>query len=85
MTLVRLMALNTIHEVLLDLGWCRPQNFTEETKIKENIDSIEILEITMELERKLSIKISNDLVDEWITISDIINTIEDLTPTLKAK
>ncbi len=83
MSLIRTSALTTIHDVLSDLGWDNPKNFTEETTLSDRIDSIEILEFAIKLERKLNIHISDDVIENWSTISDIIDTIVEQTETQK--
>lgn len=83
MSLIRTSALTTIHDILSDLGWDNPKNFTEETTLSDRIDSIEILEFAIKLERKLNIHISDDVIENWSTISDIIDTIVEQTETQK--
>lgn len=83
MSLIRTSALTTIHDILSDLGWDNTKNFTEETTLSDRIDSIEILEFAIKLERKLNIHISDDVIENWSTISDIIDTIVEQTETQK--
>lgn len=83
MSLIRTSALTTIHEVLSDLGWDNPKNFTEETTLSDKLDSIEILEFAIKLERKLNIHISDSDIENWTTVSDIIDSIIDYTTPKK--
>ena len=52
---------------------------TMESTLSEKIDSLEIVELIMLLEEKFSVKVPDEALEEFQTVSDIVHFIEDNT------
>lgn len=49
-----------------------------DARISDYIDSLETIETAMLLEKELDITIPDSLIDRWVTIRDIITTVEEI-------
>jgi acyl carrier protein len=61
-------------EIVLDFTNLEASEITPETIIDEFLDSLDKVEIVVAIERKLNCHISDLEVEEWETITDIIDT-----------
>lgn len=52
-----------------------------DARISDYIDSLETIETAMILEKELDIVIPDSLIDRWVTIRDIITTVEEICST----
>jgi len=44
-----------------------------------DLDSLDIVELTMDVEKEFDIRISDTDMEEWVTIQDVLNSIEKQT------
>lgn len=52
---------------------------TEQSKLNELIlDSIDLLDAAMEIERELGINIPDEAIEKWSTFGDIMDTVETI-------
>ena len=67
-----------VKEVLCDKLDVSPDVLTNEANIKEDLggDSLDIVEIEMELENELNIEISDEKLSQVETVGDLINLAE---------
>jgi acyl carrier protein len=72
------MVLNKIREVVVKKFKVQPQNVNAGTRLREdlNVDSLDAVELIMELEDTFSVKISDDEAQKLKTIGDIVNFIQ---------
>lgn len=67
-----------IHDLLLAHGNCDPRDLPASTRLADlDIDSLTMVEMTIQLERKLGIQIPEDRVDGIITLGDLSGLIEE--------
>jgi len=51
----------------------------EDTNLESlRMDSFDRVELLMDLEDEFMIEISDDVAEEWVTVKDIVKTVEDL-------
>lgn len=76
------MVLEKIREVVAKKFKVQPQNVNESTRLREdlNVDSLDAVELIMELEDTFNVKIADDEAQKLKTIGDIVNF---LTPKVK--
>lgn len=48
---------------------------TEETNLKDFMDSLDVVEFTMELEKETDKSITDSSVESWETVKDVIDTL----------
>jgi acyl carrier protein len=72
------MVLNKIRDVVVKKFKVQPQNVNAGTRLREdlNVDSLDAVELIMELEDTFSVKISDDEAQKLKTIGDIVNFIQ---------
>jgi acyl carrier protein len=72
------MVLNKIREVVVKKFKVQPQNVNVGTRLREdlNVDSLDAVELIMELEDTFNVKISDDEAQKLKTIGDIVSFIE---------
>jgi acyl carrier protein len=63
-----------VMEIVLDLTNLEASEITPETKLDEFLDSLDIVEIAVQIERKLNCHISDLEIEGWETMTDIIDT-----------
>ncbi|MFZ9704347.1 MAG: acyl carrier protein [Bacilli bacterium] len=76
------MVLEKIREVVAKKFKVQPQNVNESTRLREdlNVDSLDAVELIMELEDTFNVKIADDEAQKLKTIGDIVTF---LTPKVK--
>lgn len=72
------MVLEKIREVVAKKFKVQPQNVNETTRLREdlNVDSLDAVELIMELEDTFNIKIADDEAQQLKTIGDIVNFVQ---------
>jgi acyl carrier protein len=72
------MVLNKIRDVVVKKFKVQPQNVNAGTRLREdlNVDSLDAVELIMELEDTFKVKISDDEAQKLKTIGDIVNFIQ---------
>ncbi len=72
------MVLNKIRDVVVKKFKVQPQNVNVGTRLREdlNVDSLDAVELIMELEDTFNVKISDDEAQKLKTIGDIVNFIQ---------
>ena len=50
----------------------------EADKVKDIIDSLDRIEVAIDLERIMNVNIPDETVESWVTIKDIVDTIEKI-------
>lgn len=69
------MVLEKVTEILKNYSDCEGVNITKETTFKDlGIDSLDFVEILMELEEKLSVEL--EIEENFATIGELVNYIE---------
>ena len=68
-----------VREILCDKLSVSPDKVTNESNIKEDLggDSLDIVEIEMELERELNIEITDEELSQVETVGDFIKLVEE--------
>ena len=66
-------ATNEVFEIIQDVACLEPEDFSSETLIEEIMDSLDVVEITMKIEKKLNCRIEDSEVEEWKTVQDVVN------------
>ena len=72
------MVLNQIRDVVVKKFKVQPENVNAATRLREdlNVDSLDAVELIMELEDTFNVKISDDEAQKLKTIGDIVSFIE---------
>lgn len=72
------MTLTTVSQMIADKFQVAVDSITVDTKLKEdlNIDSLDSVEMVMELEDKFSISIKDEDAAKFVTVGDIVNYVE---------
>ena len=72
------MVLDKIRDVVVKKFKVQSQNVTAATRLREdlNVDSLDAVELIMELEDTFNVKISDDEAQKLKTIGDIVNFIQ---------
>jgi len=70
----REQATKDVMDIVLDFTNLDASEITPETIIDEFLDSLDKVEITVQIERKLNCHISDLEVEEWETVSDIVDS-----------
>jgi acyl carrier protein len=72
------MILDKIRDVVIKKFKVQPENVTVATRLREdlNVDSLDAVELIMELEDTFNVKISDDEAQKLKTIGDIVTFIE---------
>jgi acyl carrier protein len=72
------MTLATVSQMIADKFQVAVDTITVDTKLKEdlNIDSLDSVEMVMELEDKFSISIKDEDAAKFLTVGDIVNYID---------
>ncbi|HOJ44814.1 MAG TPA: acyl carrier protein [Bacilli bacterium] len=72
------MTLATVSQMIADKFQVAVDTITVDTKLKEdlNIDSLDSVEMVMELEDKFSISIKDEDAAKFVTVGDIVNYID---------
>jgi acyl carrier protein len=72
------MVLDKIRDVVVKKFKVQPQNVNVTTRLREdlNVDSLDAVELIMELEDTFNVKISDDEAQNLKTIGDIVNFIQ---------
>ena len=72
------MVLDKIRDVVVKKFKVQPQNVNVTTRLREdlNVDSLDAVELIMELEDTFNVKISDDEAQKLKTIGDIVNFIQ---------
>ncbi len=70
-----------VREILTEqLGCEKEEDITLNTKLSElGADSLDILEITMDLEREFIIDIDDEEMEKLLTVGDIVTFVEEAT------
>lgn len=66
-------ATNEVFEIIQNVAVLEPEDFSSETLLEEIMDSLDVVEITMEIEKKLNCRIEDSEVEEWKTVQDVVN------------
>ena len=53
-----------------------PEKLTRETNLKEMADSLDIIEIIMEVEEKLGVDLSDAEIEDLKTVGDLVTLVE---------
>ena len=61
---------------IIDKNGHATENITLETSLENYIDSLDQVEIVLEIEKELNTHIADDEVEKWKTIGDIVSTYE---------
>lgn len=72
------MTLTTVSQMIAEKFQVSVDSITVDTKLKDdlNIDSLDSVEMVMELEDKFSISIKDEDAAKFVTVGDIVNYIE---------
>jgi acyl carrier protein len=72
------MVLDKIRDVVVKKFKVQPGNVSSTTRLREdlNVDSLDAVELIMELEDSFNVKISDDEAQKLKTIGDIVSFIE---------
>jgi acyl carrier protein len=72
------MVLDKIRDVVVKKFKVQPENVSDKTRLREdlNVDSLDAVELIMELEDTFNVKISDDEAQKLKTIGDIVSFIE---------
>jgi acyl carrier protein len=72
------MVLNKIRDVVVKKFKVQPEKVNVATRLREdlNVDSLDAVELIMELEDTFNVKISDDEAQKLKTIGDIVNFIQ---------
>jgi acyl carrier protein len=72
------MVLDKIRDVVVKKFKVQPENVSGKTRLREdlNVDSLDAVELIMELEDTFNVKISDDEAQKLKTIGDIVSFIE---------
>ena len=75
----------TVETVKQVIKYSDPEYFdrgiSEEDVLKNNFDSLEVVEFGMNLEKALSISIPDSTIEKWKTVKDVVDYIEQLELT----
>jgi len=71
---------NTVINAIAHAAGTLPDGINSHTTLKDDLalDSLDIIEIAMNIEEQLRIFISDDTVDNWRTVENIINSVNEL-------
>jgi acyl carrier protein len=72
-TQTREEAFNFIKETCDGLGF-DIENITEETEISQTMDSLDVVELCMQLEKTSNKSITDSSVERWETFKDVVDT-----------
>ena len=72
--------LDKVKEIASDTFGFEQEDISLETKIREDLgaDSLDEIEFVMELERNFNVTITDDKVEEMLTIQDVVKTLQNL-------
>jgi len=68
---------NQVYEIINECTNLDKEDLPIDSKINDFIDSLEIIEISVQIERVLNCNIPDSEIEEWITIQDIINSFQN--------
>lgn len=73
--------LERLQMVIIDRYCIEAQEINENSNLEEDLgmDSLDVVEFTMELEKEFDIVISDTEMEEWVTVQDVLNTLEKHT------
>lgn len=66
-------ATNQVFEIIQDVICLQEHEITSETPLENIMDSLDVVEVTLEIEKRLNCQIKDSEVEEWETVQDIIN------------
>jgi acyl carrier protein len=66
-------ATNEVFEIIQDVVCLQEHEFHSETLLEDVMDSLDVVEITLEIEKKLNCRIEDSEVEEWKNVQDIVN------------
>lgn len=69
-----------VNDVLVDVLGIAPENINNEAKLEDdlNCDSLDCVEIIMELEHELYVNIPDERADKCVTVKDVYDMVEEL-------
>lgn len=67
-------ATNEVFEIIKFHAYLQEKEFDSQTPLKDVMDSLTIVEITLEIEKSLNCRIEDSEVEEWKTVQDIVNS-----------
>lgn len=69
-----------VNDVLVDVLGIAPENINNEAKLEDdlNCDSLDCVEIIMELEKELYVNIPDERADKCVTVKDVYDMVEEL-------
>ena len=70
-----------VNDVLVDVLCIAPENINNEAKLEDDLycDSLDCVEIIMELEKELYVNIPDERADKCVTVKDVYDMMEELT------
>jgi acyl carrier protein len=74
-----MMTLDRVAEVIVKTAHCKAEDVRPETELAAlGIDSLKAITVLFELEEAFDIEIPNELIPSIITVSDILEKLEDI-------
>ena len=67
---------NEIYEIINDITGLTKENFPPESKVSDSLDSLEIIDTAVQIERVLNCNIPDSEIETWVTVQDIINSFQ---------
>ncbi len=75
-----MMTLDKVTEIIVKTGHCKAEDVRLETELKAlGIDSLKALTVIFELEEAFDIEIPNELIPSIVTVSDIVDRLENIS------
>jgi acyl carrier protein len=71
--------LERLQMIMLDRGQIEVDSLVPEANltIDMDLDSLDIVELTLDVEKEFDIRISDREMEEWVTIQDVLNSINN--------
>jgi acyl carrier protein len=68
-----------VKKIIINELNCKPEKVTMESKLKDDLgaDSIDAVQIVMDIEDEYGITIDEDVAEQMITVGDVVKYIED--------
>lgn len=67
-------ALENVLSIIKNTFDIQTENLTLETKLSSFLDSMDIIELSMEMEKELSRGITDHVIESWQTLGEVVDT-----------